>query len=258
MEKNIIVYFSGTGNTLHIAKHLATSMEECKILSIPQIIENPSLFEIPDRLGIMFPVHFQSVPFVVEYFITEILASKNISDLGYLYVITDSTSHVKGAVHQKCAKLLSMSGVHASYYGHVIMPQNLTSHSKEDIQKTVSAADITMNHISKDLKNENIKAPSFILLKRLTLALWTHLRNTHTNAAQYFSVDETRCNGCGRCYRTCPTNNIEMKNKSPIFLDHCIGCQSCINACPQNAILKKNKHIHQYLLNGKHFYEEYR
>jgi electron transfer flavoprotein alpha subunit/NAD-dependent dihydropyrimidine dehydrogenase PreA subunit len=50
-------------------------------------------------------------------------------------------------------------------------------------------------------------------------------------------VDETRCNGCGLCVKSCGTNCIEVKDKlATITVEGCTMCGACVAACRFNAI----------------------
>jgi len=57
-------------------------------------------------------------------------------------------------------------------------------------------------------------------------------------------VDQSKCDGCGRCQEVCAYNAIAVLNKKVlIFPDLCHGCGSCSYLCPQNAIKEVNKEI---------------
>jgi len=50
-------------------------------------------------------------------------------------------------------------------------------------------------------------------------------------------VDETKCNGCSLCVKSCGTNAIEMKDKlATITIESCTMCGACVAACRFNAI----------------------
>ncbi len=50
-------------------------------------------------------------------------------------------------------------------------------------------------------------------------------------------VDETRCNGCSLCVKSCGTNAIEVKDKlATITVEGCTMCGACVAACRFNAI----------------------
>ena len=47
-------------------------------------------------------------------------------------------------------------------------------------------------------------------------------------------IDETRCVGCGRCDKVCPTGATfyDKKAKKLVFeYDKCIGCGQCVYQC---------------------------
>jgi ferredoxin/flavodoxin len=48
-------------------------------------------------------------------------------------------------------------------------------------------------------------------------------------------VDESACNRCGLCVKTCPARNLAMEGRLSIGAD-CMKCYACENACPRKAI----------------------
>ncbi|MCK9377077.1 MAG: NADH-quinone oxidoreductase subunit NuoF [Syntrophobacterales bacterium] len=54
-----------------------------------------------------------------------------------------------------------------------------------------------------------------------------------------FTVDEAKCNGCGRCRLVCPVEAIEGAKKvvHKIFQDKCIKCGTCFDRCKFDAII---------------------
>lgn len=56
-----------------------------------------------------------------------------------------------------------------------------------------------------------------------------------------FVLNETNCNGCGRCVKTCPIQLLMIKDDKAIPNERyddfrCITCQNCVSVCPQEAI----------------------
>ena len=54
-------------------------------------------------------------------------------------------------------------------------------------------------------------------------------------------VDEEKCDGCGRCVKTCPMEILRMRDGHPgeeHYFDafRCIACDSCVAVCPTGAI----------------------
>ncbi len=50
-------------------------------------------------------------------------------------------------------------------------------------------------------------------------------------------VDMEKCEGCGECVSSCPTEAIVMENnKAQVNADTCADCGACVDACPKQAI----------------------
>lgn len=50
-------------------------------------------------------------------------------------------------------------------------------------------------------------------------------------------IESEKCNGCGRCFKTCPYGAVEIGNDDKAhILETCISCGACIESCPQKAI----------------------
>lgn len=49
-------------------------------------------------------------------------------------------------------------------------------------------------------------------------------------------IDKEKCNGCGSCVETCPTQAISLVDSKATVNEQCIDCGACIGACPTQAI----------------------
>ncbi|MBZ4642859.1 MAG: hypothetical protein PWQ25_1085 [Deferribacteres bacterium] len=64
-------------------------------------------------------------------------------------------------------------------------------------------------------------------------------------------LDSKKCMGCGRCYKVCPQNVMNLKvmeeddedidfTYMELINDHlCIGCKACQKACPKGCFVHK-------------------
>ncbi|MCR4909487.1 MAG: hypothetical protein K5985_11710 [Lachnospiraceae bacterium] len=44
------------------------------------------------------------------------------------------------------------------------------------------------------------------------------------------------CDGCGECFRRCPTGHIKMVEGRPVWPRICLMCAACADVCPIGAI----------------------
>jgi ferredoxin len=59
-------------------------------------------------------------------------------------------------------------------------------------------------------------------------------------------VDESLCNGCGKCVTACNTNAHTVLNKKHVYdLARCVGCGNCVNACRTHAISMKENRLYR-------------
>ena len=75
MSKNIIFYFTGTENSLKVAKDVANIINDCKVISMAAYKEDNCLNDM-ERIGFVFPV-YGSLPNLVNKFISKIEFPKN-------------------------------------------------------------------------------------------------------------------------------------------------------------------------------------
>ena len=66
-KKRIILYFTGTGNCLYVARELAD--EHTELLSIPQLVKQNRYTLEADEIGIVYPVYGHMPPNMVREFI---------------------------------------------------------------------------------------------------------------------------------------------------------------------------------------------
>lgn len=237
--KDLIICFSGTGNSYYVAKKIAESQNHDNIIMLNDIkVED---FELPERLGIVYPIHMSREPFILEQKMREILTPiKNFKALQFVYEISTAASNSPGWAHIRVEKMLKDFGVATTYVNNVKMPDNIIKPTNlENSKEIFKAADIKINQIIQDLENEKIKFPKFkIFTRSFTNISFLFNRFYAKHYSENFTVNDD-CISCRLCYRSCPANNITFENGKPVFHDNCYACTACINNCPTNAIKKK-------------------
>ncbi|MBL4931836.1 EFR1 family ferrodoxin [Clostridium paridis] len=233
MSKNIIFYFSGTGNSLKVAKDIAAAIEDCELISMGKSHKLSGTYE---RIGFVYPVYGGGLPGAVERFVKalDLLENKN----SFIFSVCTSGSGSAGGltniskiIDSKDGKLSYGETVRcfSNYVGLYAMGNNADIKAKAQAQAT--------KQVIKDIQSLAVKPPSKnnpMILLHGPFIKWLAKRD------KAFNVSEA-CNSCATCSKVCPVENIKMQDGKPIFLHHCEQCVACVQWCPKQAINIKNK-----------------
>lgn len=234
-ESTVIFWFSGTGNSLHVARE------------ITELIPNTELLPVPTRgnvdispethLVLVSPVYSWAVPRVVQRFITR-LPSQNISRV--TVVLTHGAA--PGGAAALAAREFSRTGISNVNVFTIRMVENYPpfggAPKREKIDKFLAESEIKLENILKDIKEGNNHPPSLgsRILMVPSLLINALFQRTLPRSDRKFTVTDT-CNGCGTCAAVCPVNNIYLAKGKPIWKGKCEQCFACFHWCPQRAIL---------------------
>jgi len=67
-----IYYFSGTGNSLHVARELQKRIPETNLIPIVSLLNKDIIETNGETVGFVFPVHFTAIPIPVKKFIKKL------------------------------------------------------------------------------------------------------------------------------------------------------------------------------------------
>ena len=109
----MIFYFTGTGNSLYVAKTL-----DEEIISIPQVIKQERLEFAAGSIGIVCPVYGHEMPAMVKEFIRRVSF-----DTGYLFVVLTYGAHHGGAA-EIAGRFIQSVGKKADYITSIEMVDN--------------------------------------------------------------------------------------------------------------------------------------
>lgn len=244
----IIYYFTGTGNSLMLARNLG-DMLDAKIVSIPNAIHNPVDIEEAEVIGFIFPLYYQTVPIIVQDFI------KNLDLKGkYIFAIVNSGAYM-GVSLDVLSDILKENGSELSAGFQLIMPYNflidgsrlgeLSFRLRNILFKRADRKLIKIKKIINSRKKIGIERRPYIK-KHHPYSHFTkeELEKRLKDEAKYFGVNE-KCISCGQCKKVCPVSNIEIINKTPKWDNKCEQCLACISWCPVEAIEFENRTYNQ-------------
>ena len=109
----MIFYFTGTGNSLYVAKEL-----DEEIISIPQAIKKKRLEFAVDSIGIVCPIYGHEMPGMVKEFI-----QRASFDTDYLFVVLTYGAHHGGAA-EIAGRFIQSVGKRADYITSIEMVDN--------------------------------------------------------------------------------------------------------------------------------------
>jgi len=232
MSKNIIFYFSGTGNSLKVAKDIATAIEDCELISMGKPHKLSGTYE---RIGIIYPVYVGGMPDVVEKFIKALDLSANKNSFIFAVCtcggIGGGMTNISKIIGGKGGKLRYCEYIKcfSNYVGLYAMGSDADNKAKAQSQAT--------KQVIKNIQSFSVKPP----FKNSPLAVIhrTFIKSL-AKKDKGFNVSEA-CNGCTTCIKVCPVGNIKMQDGKPIFLHHCEQCMACIQWCPKQVINVKDK-----------------
>ena len=233
-RKTTLFYFSGTGNSLKVARDLAGELGDTELIAIPKAIQQGAV-QSGDRTGVVFPTYFGGLPLIVAEFLSKLEAG------GYAFAITTCGGMPGGALRQAAAMLRSRGGRLAA--GFVVdMPGNYArlygAMSARRQQKLFEEEKRRVKEIASIVRQERahrIEAGFWLLNWPLALLYRCYFAPGARGRDRDFRVDE-KCNSCGTCERVCPVSNIEMREGRPGWKHACEQCYACLQWCPKEAI----------------------
>lgn len=232
----MILYFSGTGNSEHVAKKLEAQLGDTA-LSLNYFIKN----DIHDPLHsdkpwvIVVPTYGWQIPHIVTDWLlqTELTGSR---DAYFVMTCGDGIGNAQKYNAALCAK---KNWIHKGT-AKIVMPENYIAMfdapdletSKRIVKAAVRAVNKAGNYILRggNLPKEKITTKDKIKSGPVNTAFY-HLC---VKAKKFYIKDN--CVGCGLCENLCPVNNVTMKNGKPVWGNSCTHCMACICRCPVEAI----------------------
>jgi len=234
----MIFYFTGTGNSLYVAKKIQEA-DGGELIDMGQALNENSFnytIEKGEKVGVVFPVYFWSLPTIVAEFMKKLKLKTN--ENPFIYTVITCGSFARNA-DKDLAKLLKSKNLELSSSYSVKMPSNYVmlynTPNKENTNLSLELADNQIKKLIECVKNNKkgyfAKHGPFTIFNSFVYKTYGIFRKT-----KKFNVSE-KCTSCGQCERICPSLAIQMKNGKPIWIkEKCSHCSACINRCPSQAI----------------------
>ena len=252
-----IYYFSGTGNSLHVAKELQKRIPEAELIPIISLVSKASVKTKGETVGFVFPHYASSLPKLVHAFIEKL----DLGSAGYLFAIA-TRGRTQTMAFSEIDKILKKRGkrldshfvftmpsgsepLTKSYASNITQERILRLESEmlsrlDSIQRTIVNQEICREKDTGDVTPPPLLAPFMPLVRAITPLLIPLGKLVETTFDFYY---DEKCTGCGVCERVCLAERVQMVDGRPVWQEavKCHGCFACLNFCPEESIQVKSR-----------------
>ena len=235
----MILYFSGTGNSLAIARAIAEHVGD-KVMPLREAVQADLSQE--RRIGLVYPSYWFNAPRAV----TELLPRLQLPKEAYVFIVIPCGAQAGNAIHT-VQKLLVDKGLPLAYSQKIRVPDNSAvgfgrnpnqqvwkfekyTERLERIVEEIAAGTQSLHYAWWGPIGALCARPG---VQRRTLPMLTPAVNTDL------------CVGCGICANVCPQDNIALTDGKARCGDNCTQCLACVHFCPQQAVEINRKAVKQ-------------
>ncbi len=235
--KITIFFFTGTGNSLKIARSICDKLDDCELIPIAKVWQIKDFKATSEKVGFIFPLYYSGLPKIVYDFAINIDLSKS----DYFFAVVISGGGVSDLPLQQLGRILKAKAKKLNAGFLIPMPNNYIIgydiHSEQRQKDFFRKAIEQVESLSEIVKLNGDNLNQDILEKDLGRAdrFNTKFRENVNESDKSFYAEDN-CSGCGICENLCPVNNIILVDGEPQWQHRCQQCLACINFCPEKSI----------------------
>ena len=233
-KKRVVLYFTGTGNCLYIARQLAG--KDGELLSIPQLVKRKQYDIEAEEIGLVYPIYGHMPPHMVWDFIKKAKLKAN-----YKFAVLTYGMRKCSAV-EIWDDISRKAGNAFDYISTIVMVDNwLPNFDMNEQMKIDKHIPENLAKIQKDLASQ----------RRWHEPVSEEEREQHQGFLERSGIDPKKgfimkcekcftvtdaCIECGICTYVCPRGNYKLTSDGATMEGDCEFCFACIQNCPQKAI----------------------
>jgi len=245
----LTVYFSGTGNTKHIADLFSQKMN-ARCVSIEDDIDFTSIIKEQDTVAFCYPIYNSRVPRIMREFVHNHMMGL----IGKRVIILVTQQAFSGDGARVFTDLFEEGAIEIIYAEHFNMQQNMGNiplwwvffkPTEQTRQKYIKKTEAKMNTVCNNIKNGIIKKRGFSMVSKRLGYIQGKPWQKNTEDIKPARLEKKlidgllihqECTACNICTKICPMKNL-INNEGQIqHLNNCTVCYRCVNRCPHKAI----------------------
>ncbi|MBU1050641.1 EFR1 family ferrodoxin [Candidatus Bipolaricaulota bacterium] len=244
---NKIFYFTGTGNSIAIAKTLADSLGDTELIPMASAMHGDINIR-GERIGLVFPVYAWGMPRLVVDFARHLKPEAG----QYVFAVTTCGGTLgKTLVQLDKALQLNGSKLNAGFAVRGSFLISLEGSNEEGLinfmswlgrKTTPDEAENRLPEIARIVKTKGSHKPetSNASVNVIGSMLYGFGLRMFQKMDKNLSATDA-CVSCGTCVRVCPRENVSIENGRPVWHQDCESCYACVAWCPQHAIVFNGK-----------------
>ncbi|MBN1699065.1 MAG: EFR1 family ferrodoxin [Spirochaetales bacterium] len=245
--KTQLFYFSGTGNSLYVARELEKMIPRSVLVPMVGALDAGCPGTEAPNVGFVFPCHGMTIPSVVR----EFLKKTDMTSSSYFFAIATRGGSIfrgfplidtllKKQGKRLKARFVITMGMNDPKLSAFTVPagEELAAFESSVRRKSKEVAEIVLHKKDHAEDSGGVKitgcAPLNFFLDRL-IPFMVHFLSAKVK--KYFYAD-SKCDGCGICAKVCPSQKIVMRDGKPVWQKRigCYVCYACLNFCPREAV----------------------
>ena len=241
----MVLYFTGTGNSRHIAERIAHALNDT-LISLNDRIKSGDItpLAVNGRLVLVMPTYAWRIPRIVRNHLlrTELRGARE------TWFVMDCGSEIGNAAKYNRA-LCREKGLVYMGTAQIVMPENyiamFSAPQADEARQIVDKAEPSIDRAIAAIQHNQPFAPTRnnlydrFMSGPVNLIFYKFFVN-----ADAFTVSDA-CISCGQCAKRCPMNNVTLKDGKPVWGKACTHCMACICYCPVSAIEYGKKSVGQ-------------
>ena len=241
MNKTIVYYFTGSGNTLKVAQRVKETFlshgMSCELIAMEDAEE--LVFDDVTYIGLLFPVAVQSTFPNVWAFIEGLPKTS-----GQKIFMMDTMVYYSGGIVGPVKKVLKRKGYQCVGAKELKMSSSMDTkgHDEKAVIKNKLALQEAETFVMDLLSHKTTWHRVPVLSDALRGV--ARIKGIWKSMSRKKIIDNQLCVDCQVCVKRCPVNALaSIDGAIKIDHDRCVSCMRCVHVCPKDAFLLSGKKV---------------